>query len=62
MESFLQLFEQVKNSQEELHNFAVQFGGPTWIRTKNQQIVHRRLKTVDSSDFRTPILVTSGQI
>jgi len=42
MESFLQFFEQVSNSQEELHNFAVRFGVPLG-RNLHQMASLRRL-------------------
>lgn len=38
------------------------FGGPAWIRTRNQQITSYQLKTNDFSDFPLAFVVTSRQI
>jgi len=38
------------------------FGGPAWIRTRNQQITSQQLKTNDFSDFPLAFVVTSKQI
>jgi len=38
------------------------FGGPAWIRTRNQQITSHQLKTNDFSDFPLAFVVTSKQI